>query len=168
METIEQIVAALKNYPDFRVVVSGHTSSRGDDEANRALSQARAEAVVAFIVREFAMDADRLRAIGYGASDRSRGDRADHFEPFRAGLLVSNSHSCGTASGPDERRYQNIRFLEESLRKAIARNVWTQGISTYPIMIGLGLGVGFGLFRNLIGCWRPPDSLGLAGLAWRQ
>lgn len=67
--SIEAMVEALRNYPNFRVIVSGHTSLRGDAEANRALSEQRAQSVVDYICQTFGVDADRLLALGRGGDE---------------------------------------------------------------------------------------------------
>jgi OmpA-OmpF porin, OOP family len=50
--------------PSLRVFVIGHTDNQGTLEANLALSQQRAEAVVKALVAEFKIDAKRLLAKG--------------------------------------------------------------------------------------------------------
>ena len=81
IEAITQMIDSLRNYPDFRVIVSGHTNSRGDPEANRELSRTRANRVVDYIHRKFAVDANRLLAVGHG-SDQPLSRNAG--ESFRA------------------------------------------------------------------------------------
>ena len=56
----------LTENPDLSLEISGHTSSEGDAERNRALSQARAEVVKAYLVRH-GVAAARLSTIGHGA-----------------------------------------------------------------------------------------------------
>lgn len=53
--------------PDALIVIEGHTDSRGSAQKNQQLSQQRAEAVAAWLVRA-GVDAKRLRVVGYGAS----------------------------------------------------------------------------------------------------
>lgn len=49
-----------------RIIISGHTDAVGTDQANQALSEARAESVRDFLVKNFQLDAFRLIAVGYG------------------------------------------------------------------------------------------------------
>lgn len=50
-----------------QIEISGHTDNQGDDAMNLALSKARAETVVAALISN-GVPADRLTAVGYGAS----------------------------------------------------------------------------------------------------
>jgi OOP family OmpA-OmpF porin len=50
-----------------QIEISGHTDDQGDDATNNQLSKARAEAVLAYLVG-VGVPADRLTAVGYGAS----------------------------------------------------------------------------------------------------
>lgn len=59
----------LAHYPNFRVVVAGHTGLRGDAEENRRLSQERADSVARYLQVTYTVDEDRLRALGKGASE---------------------------------------------------------------------------------------------------
>jgi outer membrane protein OmpA-like peptidoglycan-associated protein len=56
----------LAHYPNFRVVVRGHTGTRGDPASNRELSVERAEAVKRYLMVTHNIDDARLRAVGYG------------------------------------------------------------------------------------------------------
>jgi outer membrane protein OmpA-like peptidoglycan-associated protein len=61
-----QIASVLKAHPEIpRLVVEGHTDASGKREPNVRLSQARADSVRAFLVRQ-GIAAARLAAIGYG------------------------------------------------------------------------------------------------------
>ena len=56
----------LKHYPALRVVIEGHTGTRGDSERNRVLSRDRANAVKQYLVVTYNVDLNRLRTVGFG------------------------------------------------------------------------------------------------------
>ncbi|HHH30909.1 MAG TPA: OmpA family protein [Polyangiaceae bacterium] len=63
---LEQVAKVMNEHPEIaRVGVDGHTDSVGSEQANVALSQRRALAVVRWLV-ERGIDARRLEARGYG------------------------------------------------------------------------------------------------------
>jgi K(+)-stimulated pyrophosphate-energized sodium pump len=64
-EQLNNIAADLTAYPDIRVKVGGYTDNVGSAERNLQLSQARANSVVAELVRK-GISPDRLTAEGYG------------------------------------------------------------------------------------------------------
>lgn len=66
--TVDQIVERLRRYPSFRILVEGHTGLAGDPAQNLKLSLSRAEAVTRYLMVTYNIDADRLRAVGYGSS----------------------------------------------------------------------------------------------------
>ncbi len=65
MGTLNAIVQILKDNPDVKFEVGGHTDSDGDDAANLKLSQARADAVRNQLIA-MGIDAGRLTTKGYG------------------------------------------------------------------------------------------------------
>lgn len=67
LPAVDELAADLAICPDAAINVEGHTDADGEDDANLALSVARAEAVVeALIERGIAFQ--RLYAVGYGES----------------------------------------------------------------------------------------------------
>lgn len=71
---IEQAVKMLKDRPNLRVAINGHTDSTGTPEGNRTLSAARAKSVVASLVAG-GIAANRLSSAGFG-QDRPVADNA--------------------------------------------------------------------------------------------
>ena len=66
---LDASIDTLKHYPNFRIVVKGHTGARGDPEANKILSLERANAVREYFVQQYNMDVNRIRAIGVGGAE---------------------------------------------------------------------------------------------------
>ena len=62
---LDEVVSTLLAHPEIQVRVEGHTCWLGPAEINRALSQARAESVRAYLINK-QVDAERLEAIGFG------------------------------------------------------------------------------------------------------
>lgn len=64
---LDNVVSIMKQNPSLVIELSSHTDSRGDDQYNMGLSQRRADAAVAYLVRN-GIDRSRLVAAGYGES----------------------------------------------------------------------------------------------------
>jgi OOP family OmpA-OmpF porin len=69
-ETLQSDIKILKENPQIRVEVQGHTCDLGDANYNRSLSDKRANAIKDYLVSQ-GVAADRLTARGYG-EDRPR------------------------------------------------------------------------------------------------
>jgi OOP family OmpA-OmpF porin len=69
---IEQIVQMLKENPQLKLSVEGHTDNTGNPASNKTLSEERAKSVVSAIVSQ-GIDVVRLSAAGYG-QDKPIGD----------------------------------------------------------------------------------------------
>jgi outer membrane protein OmpA-like peptidoglycan-associated protein len=55
-------------HPTFKLNISGHTDSQGNEDSNLRLSQARADAIKAYLMYKFNIAAARIEAHGYGSS----------------------------------------------------------------------------------------------------
>ena len=93
--SIDQIATFLNENPERRVQVEGFTDSQGTNEYNLELSQSRADAVAMAIIQR-GIDAQRVRALGYGegfpvASNANDGSRQLN---RRVEIIVSNDDAA--------------------------------------------------------------------------
>jgi outer membrane protein OmpA-like peptidoglycan-associated protein len=63
---LKDIANILKENPEVKVKIVGHTDGDGDEKANMSLSQKRAAAVKAYLVKEFGIREDLLTSEGKG------------------------------------------------------------------------------------------------------
>ena len=81
-DILEQINAVLKSNPEIKLVIEGHTDSRGSAAYNLRLSDQRANAVMEQLIT-LGTNPNRIQAIGYGESkpiesNKSRRGRAQN------------------------------------------------------------------------------------------
>jgi outer membrane protein OmpA-like peptidoglycan-associated protein len=62
---LDSVAQVLRDYPNIKVRVEGHTDSQGSDAINLKLSQARSESVRAYLINK-GVDPGRLEAQGLG------------------------------------------------------------------------------------------------------
>ncbi len=68
--TLDEAAGLINENPDAGdFIVVGHTDSDGGEASNQALSQARAEAVVDYLVNTGGVDANRLDSLGKGETE---------------------------------------------------------------------------------------------------
>lgn len=65
---LDKLANFLIDHPDFSLNISGHTDSQGSEDSNLRLSQARADAIKAYLMYEFKINPDRITATGYGSA----------------------------------------------------------------------------------------------------
>ncbi len=66
---LHDLAKVLQKNPELRLRLEGHTSAEGDAAFNQKLSEARAQAAVAFLVEHEGIDAARLEAVGKGSTE---------------------------------------------------------------------------------------------------
>jgi outer membrane protein OmpA-like peptidoglycan-associated protein len=62
---LNQVAQVMKDYPQIKIRIEGHTDSDGSDSYNLRLSQQRAEAVWVYISSQ-GVDSARMEPVGYG------------------------------------------------------------------------------------------------------
>jgi|GEM_PF-446744 len=62
---LDEVVAILKSKKNIKLIIEGHTDNIGKPEANRKLSQKRAESIKNFLILK-GIESSRMTAIGYG------------------------------------------------------------------------------------------------------
>jgi outer membrane protein OmpA-like peptidoglycan-associated protein len=100
-QQLRKVAEALNEYDEARkIVVAGHTDSRGSGSSNRRLSLARAESVRAFLVNS-GVSPDRVSASGRGedepiADNRTAEGRANN---RRVEIIVETAPRASDSSG---------------------------------------------------------------------
>jgi outer membrane protein OmpA-like peptidoglycan-associated protein len=64
--TLKEIGAMLKDHPELKLTIEGHTDNVGSAGSNQALSEKRAAAVRQFLIDSYQIDGSRLQAKGLG------------------------------------------------------------------------------------------------------
>lgn len=87
--TLDKVVAVMTTYDLPLVEVAGHTDSRGNDDANQALSERRAQSVVDYIVSQ-GIPGERISARGAGEAEpiADNGTEAGQAENRRVDLVA--------------------------------------------------------------------------------
>jgi OOP family OmpA-OmpF porin len=87
---LRKAAAFVRQYPGCKISVQGYTDSTGTEAYNQALSERRAEAVKAYLLKNGATQEDRITSEGHGESDPV-GDNATErgrFENRRVEILI--------------------------------------------------------------------------------
>ena len=66
--TLKEIGQMLKDHPELKLTIEGHTDNVGTAASNKILSERRAESVRETLVNTYGVDASRLAAKGFGAT----------------------------------------------------------------------------------------------------
>jgi outer membrane protein OmpA-like peptidoglycan-associated protein len=102
---LDDVGDVLARFPNLKIEIGGHTDDQGGDFKNLALSKARAQAVLNYIMRKFPeLDASQFRVVGYGES-----------QP-----IASNDTELGRAKN---RRVEFKVLNPDALRRERERNI---------------------------------------------
>jgi len=63
---IKKVANFMKEHPDTKIVIKGHTDSIGKKSYNMRLSRARAKSLRQYMINKFGIDGSRIATIGYG------------------------------------------------------------------------------------------------------
>lgn len=74
---LHDLAKVMKQNPDLKLRIEGHTSKEGDEKQNQTLSENRAKAAVDFLVEKEGIDASRLQSAGFGSSKPIDPDQFD-------------------------------------------------------------------------------------------
>ncbi|MBN1522994.1 MAG: OmpA family protein [Spirochaetales bacterium] len=96
-QQVDTIVENIKHYPNFRILVKGHTGTRGDANQNIILSRERAATVANYMITHYNVDKDRIRWVGVGgeeplvqSSDESSREYNDRLKRVEILLVAEN------------------------------------------------------------------------------
>lgn len=67
--TLKEMAGVLKEYPDLKVKIVGHTDGDGNDATNLDLSKRRAASVKSALAKEFGINESRMETDGKGESE---------------------------------------------------------------------------------------------------
>jgi OOP family OmpA-OmpF porin len=68
-KVLDEVGGILARWPELRIEIGGHTDSRGSDAANQKLSDARAKAVLDYLLNKFPeLKPEQFSSKGYGES----------------------------------------------------------------------------------------------------
>ena len=67
-DELDKLGSFLKDFPNSKGTIDGHTDAGGSKGANLKLSLARAESVRSYIINKFGIDGNRISAKGYGST----------------------------------------------------------------------------------------------------
>ena len=89
---LEKVVAKIRQLPNVKVTVAGHTDWQGSELTNQTLSKGRAAAVAKYLMQETELDADQIEIVGHGESKPIADNRTveGRYKNRRVEILIVN------------------------------------------------------------------------------
>ncbi len=84
---LDNAAAKLSHYPRFRVVIKGHTGTKGDAEQNMLLSQQRSDSVAQYLLAKHSFSPNRIQAIGFGGAKPLKKHENESLRTYQRRLL---------------------------------------------------------------------------------
>jgi len=87
---LQKAVDFVKKYPGYRISIEGHTDSMGTEQYNQRLSERRAAAVKAYLLKHGVADGVRIKSAWYGESRPIADNSTEQgrFENRRVEILI--------------------------------------------------------------------------------
>ena len=87
---LQRAVDFVTKYSGYKISIEGHTDSIGTDKYNQALSERRAAAVKAYLLKQGVVDSQRIKSVGYGESKPTADNSTEkgRFENRRVEILI--------------------------------------------------------------------------------
>lgn len=82
-EVIDKAAKLLAHYPNFRLLVKGHTGTRGDPTENQRLSRERADSIARYLEITHDIDRNRMRPLGLGADQPLPRESGESFRTWQ-------------------------------------------------------------------------------------
>jgi outer membrane protein OmpA-like peptidoglycan-associated protein len=91
LPALERFASLLREHPDWRVTIEGHTDNIGTGEYNLDLSTRRAAAVRLALMQQYGISADRLQTKGYGLTRPVESNATDEGRAHNRRVEVSRN-----------------------------------------------------------------------------
>ena len=63
---LTKLQRAIRIFPDYHIMIEGHTDNKGDSRRNKSLSLRRAKAVMSYLIANMGLPESQISAFGYG------------------------------------------------------------------------------------------------------
>lgn len=125
-DSLVRLALELKLRSELCIEIGGHADSRGNPEANFALSQNRAEAVRRILLEHSALSEDCILARGYGATRplADGGDEAAHSRNRRIEIVVLQSISKERTTNPQQEVIHHTAVLSRVVADVRTQAPW--------------------------------------------